>query len=103
MLAAADRLGVLESGAVDVTRGCQNGVTSCARWHDGLVVDLERIQAETTAYLRALDEDATVRYHFCHADKGPHAYPPPASCAASNSVASSWRVRSPLTCQRVGP
>ncbi|WP_309500568.1 hypothetical protein [Streptomyces shenzhenensis] len=33
------------------------------------MVDLERVQAETMAYFRALDEDATVRYHFRHADE----------------------------------
>ena len=67
-LAAPDRLGVLASGAVDVTRGCQNEATACACWHDGPVVDLERINAETVAYFRALDEAATQRYHFRHAD-----------------------------------
>lgn len=33
------------------------------------MVDLERIQAETVAYFRALDEGATVRHHFRHADE----------------------------------
>ncbi|MGA5030940.1 hypothetical protein ACPB8P_10265 [Streptomyces cellulosae] len=40
-----------------------------ARWHDGPVVDLERIRAETAAYFRALDESATLRHHFRHADE----------------------------------
>ena len=40
-----------------------------ARWHDGPVVDLERIKAETAAYFRALDEHATLRRHFRHADE----------------------------------
>lgn len=39
-----------------------------ARWHDGLVVDLKRI-AEIVAYYRALDESATLRHHFRHADE----------------------------------
>ncbi|TQJ89984.1 hypothetical protein FBY22_0751 [Streptomyces sp. SLBN-31] len=39
------------------------------RWHDGPVVDLERIAAEIMAYLRALDESATLRHHFRHADE----------------------------------
>lgn len=30
-LAVPDRLGVLASGIVDVTCGCQNGATACAR------------------------------------------------------------------------
>lgn len=64
-----DRPGVPASGAVDVTRGCQNGATARARRHDGPVVDLERIQAESVAYLRALDENATLRHHFRHADE----------------------------------
>jgi hypothetical protein len=33
------------------------------------VDDLERIAAETTAYYRALDEGATLRHHFRHADE----------------------------------
>jgi hypothetical protein len=33
------------------------------------VVDLERIAAEIMAYLRALDESATLRHHFRHADE----------------------------------
>jgi hypothetical protein len=33
------------------------------------VVDLERIKAETVAYFRALDEAATQRHHFRHADE----------------------------------
>ena len=33
------------------------------------MVDLERITAETVAYYRALDEDATLRHHFRHADE----------------------------------
>ncbi|MFZ4236492.1 hypothetical protein ACOZGD_15090 [Streptomyces murinus] len=33
------------------------------------MVDLERIKAETVAYFRALDEAATLRHHFCHADE----------------------------------
>lgn len=37
--------------------------------HDGSVVDLERIKAETVAYFRALDEAATQRHHFRHADE----------------------------------
>ncbi|CAL9490031.1 hypothetical protein SUDANB15_03200 [Streptomyces sp. enrichment culture] len=40
-----------------------------ARWHDEPVVDLERIKAETVAYFRALDENATLRHHFRHADE----------------------------------
>jgi hypothetical protein len=32
------------------------------------VVDLERIAAEIVAYYRALDESATLRHHFRHAD-----------------------------------
>ncbi|SMQ16948.1 hypothetical protein SAMN06272771_3329 [Streptomyces sp. Ag82_O1-12] len=59
----------MASGAVDVTRGRQNGATVWALWHDGLVADLERIAAETTAYYRALDEGATLRHHFRHADE----------------------------------
>ncbi|MFI0086480.1 hypothetical protein [Streptomyces bobili] len=31
--------------------------------------DLERIAAEITAYYRALDECATLRHHFRHADE----------------------------------
>lgn len=64
-----DCLGVLASGAVDVTRGCQKGATACARWHDGHVADLERIKAEIVAYFRALGEAATLRHHFRHADE----------------------------------
>lgn len=60
---------MLASGAVDVARGCQNGATACAHWHDGLVVDLESITAEIVAYYRALDEGATLRHHFRHADE----------------------------------
>jgi CRISPR/Cas system CMR subunit Cmr4 (Cas7 group RAMP superfamily) len=60
---------VLVSGAVDVTWGCQNGATARARWHDGAVVDLERIAAEITAYYRALEESATLRRHFRHVDE----------------------------------
>ncbi|MER6152018.1 hypothetical protein [Streptomyces hirsutus] len=33
------------------------------------MADLERIAAETTAYYRALDEGATLRHHFRHADE----------------------------------
>ncbi|MEH0472850.1 hypothetical protein QA943_29135 [Streptomyces sp. B21-097] len=33
------------------------------------MVDLERIQAESLAYFRALDEGATSRRHFRHADE----------------------------------
>ncbi|MGW9395586.1 hypothetical protein [Streptomyces sp. NPDC055642] len=33
------------------------------------MVDLECIQAETVAYFRALDENATLRHHFRHADE----------------------------------
>ncbi|CAM5331027.1 hypothetical protein SALBM311S_07657 [Streptomyces alboniger] len=33
------------------------------------MVDLERIKAETLAYFRALDENATQRHRFCHADE----------------------------------
>jgi hypothetical protein len=33
------------------------------------VVDVERIKAETVAYFRALDEKATQRHHFRHADE----------------------------------
>ncbi|MER6712535.1 hypothetical protein ABZZ16_26140 [Streptomyces sp. NPDC006386] len=33
------------------------------------MVDLERIRAETAAYFRALDENATLRHHFRHADE----------------------------------
>ncbi|MGW9027248.1 hypothetical protein ACWGQ5_24350 [Streptomyces sp. NPDC055722] len=61
--------GVLASGAVDVTRGCQNGATVCVRWRDGPVVDLEHIRAETVAYFRELDEGATLRHHFRHLAK----------------------------------
>lgn len=68
-LAMPGRLGVLASGAVDVTYGCQSGPTARVRWHDGPVVDLERIAAEIMAYLRALDESATLRHHFRHADE----------------------------------
>lgn len=39
------------------------------RRHDGPVVDLERIKAETVAYFRALDEAATLRYHFRGTDE----------------------------------
>jgi CRISPR/Cas system CMR subunit Cmr4 (Cas7 group RAMP superfamily) len=42
---------------------------SLARWHDGRVVDLERIRAETVAYFQALDENATRRHHFRHTDE----------------------------------
>ncbi len=65
----AGRLGAPAAGAVDVTCGCQNGRTTCGRWHDGSVDDLERIAAEITAYYRALDECATLRHHFRHADE----------------------------------
>lgn len=40
-----------------------------ARWHDGPVVDLERIKAESVAYFRALDENATLRHHFRGTDE----------------------------------
>ncbi|CAM5504255.1 hypothetical protein GCM10010261_64930 [Streptomyces pilosus] len=40
-----------------------------ARWLDEPVVDPESIKAETVAYFRALDEAATQRYHFRHADE----------------------------------
>ncbi|NYV73747.1 hypothetical protein [Streptomyces sp. UH6] len=33
------------------------------------MVDLERIKAETVAYFRALDENATLRHHFRGADE----------------------------------
>ncbi|WP_327577890.1 hypothetical protein [Streptomyces sp. NBC_00145] len=33
------------------------------------MVDLERITAEIVAYYRALDEGATLRHHFRHADE----------------------------------
>ncbi|MFJ4536183.1 hypothetical protein ACIP39_09430 [Streptomyces tibetensis] len=33
------------------------------------MVDLARIAAEIMAYLRALDESATLRHHFRHADE----------------------------------
>ncbi|MEU2745494.1 hypothetical protein ABZ613_04225 [Streptomyces collinus] len=33
------------------------------------MADLERIQAESVAYFRALDEDAALRHHFRHADE----------------------------------
>ncbi|MEV5087826.1 hypothetical protein ACWEQ5_22090 [Streptomyces griseoincarnatus] len=33
------------------------------------MVDLERFKAETMAFFRALDEAATQRYHFRHADE----------------------------------
>ncbi|MGV9253242.1 hypothetical protein [Streptomyces sp. NPDC003697] len=33
------------------------------------MVDLERIKAESMAYFRSLDEGATVRHHFRHADE----------------------------------
>ncbi|MEU5795791.1 hypothetical protein ABZ800_20085 [Streptomyces sp. NPDC047813] len=33
------------------------------------MIDLERIKAETVAYYRALDEAATRRHHFCHAEE----------------------------------
>ncbi|MEU4033266.1 hypothetical protein [Streptomyces collinus] len=33
------------------------------------MVDLECIKAETVAYFRALDEAATQRHHFSHADE----------------------------------
>jgi hypothetical protein len=33
------------------------------------MVDLERIKAESVAYFRALDENATLRHHFRHADE----------------------------------
>jgi hypothetical protein len=33
------------------------------------VVDLEHIRAETVAYFRELDEDATLRHHFRHLAK----------------------------------
>ncbi|WP_405924581.1 hypothetical protein [Streptomyces sp. NBC_00035] len=33
------------------------------------MVDLERIKAETVAYFRALDQNATLRHHFRHADE----------------------------------
>lgn len=60
---------MLASGVVDVTYGCQNGATARARWHDAPVVDLERIKAESVAYFRSLDEGATLRHHFRHADE----------------------------------
>lgn len=56
------------SGPVDV-RGCQRGATTRARWHDDFVVDLERIEAESVAYFRSLDERTTLRHHFRHADE----------------------------------
>ncbi|MFB6784606.1 hypothetical protein ACFCX0_47000 [Streptomyces sp. NPDC056352] len=33
------------------------------------MIDLERIRAEHVAYFRALDENATLRHHFRHADE----------------------------------
>ncbi|MGW7659783.1 hypothetical protein [Streptomyces sp. NPDC054756] len=33
------------------------------------MVDLERIRKETVAYFKALDENATLRQHFRHADE----------------------------------
>ena len=33
------------------------------------MVDLERLKAETVAYFRALDENATLRRHFHYADE----------------------------------
>ncbi|MFJ2928443.1 hypothetical protein ACIPIU_25980 [Streptomyces massasporeus] len=33
------------------------------------MVDLERIRAETVAYIRALDESAALRNHFRHVDE----------------------------------
>ncbi|WP_229818334.1 hypothetical protein [Streptomyces chromofuscus] len=33
------------------------------------MVDLERIRAESMAYFRSLDEGATLRHHFRHADE----------------------------------
>ncbi|MFD6826624.1 hypothetical protein ACFWC5_40790 [Streptomyces sp. NPDC060085] len=33
------------------------------------MVDLERIKAQSVAYFRSLDEGATLRYHFHHADE----------------------------------
>ncbi|MFE3827199.1 hypothetical protein [Streptomyces sp. NPDC059092] len=33
------------------------------------MIDLERIRAERVAYFRALDESATLRHHFRHADE----------------------------------
>ncbi|MGM1076384.1 hypothetical protein ACS0VI_09080 [Streptomyces sp. H28] len=33
------------------------------------MVDLERIKAETVAYFRALDENATLRHHFRGTDE----------------------------------
>ncbi|MFF7309210.1 hypothetical protein [Streptomyces sp. NPDC008137] len=33
------------------------------------MVDLERIRADSVAYFRSLDEGATLRHHFRHADE----------------------------------
>ncbi|WP_328937625.1 hypothetical protein OG288_15050 [Streptomyces tauricus] len=33
------------------------------------MIDLDRIRAERVAYFRALDESATLRHHFRHADE----------------------------------
>ncbi|MFF7487405.1 hypothetical protein ACFZBC_18165 [Streptomyces luteogriseus] len=33
------------------------------------MVDMKRIRAETLAYFRSLDENATLRHHFRHADE----------------------------------
>jgi hypothetical protein len=68
-LAVSDHLGVLASGVVDVLVDVRTEHPALARWHDGRVVDLERIRAETLAYFRALDENATLRHHFRHADE----------------------------------
>lgn len=67
--AVQDRARVLASGAVDITYGWQNGATARARWHDDLMVDLERSKAESVAYFRSLDERATLRHHFRHVDE----------------------------------
>ena len=64
-----DRRSVLASGIVDVIRGCQHDATAVARWHDGPVIDLERIRAERVAYFRALDENATLRHHLRGTDE----------------------------------
>lgn len=64
-----DHLEGLAFGVVDVTCGCQNGVTISARWHDDPMADLERIKAESVAYFRSLDEGATLRQHFRHVDE----------------------------------
>lgn len=51
-------------------RDAQSGEPGAGhRRHDGPVDDLERIRAESVASFRALDENATPRRHFHHADE----------------------------------